>query len=306
MVLDKQMELMEHNTRQKLEEFKRKLAESQNKDQSQVSQPDHAKPESASNHKASNNNSYKQEHVNQETHSSVKPDDTQHRSVVWANKTDRTSSSRQQSEPSSQVNTQHTVTKAENKHKRTHSGSRQERPQSIQNILNKYRTNTDPREIEKSQERSAKVEEILARYRNEKAGSARTASSEEAIRQNKVNVINGVISTQPNQAQYDEYARQPSGKTRTKEYDIVSQPNSAMVFRAVRLNSSPQKGIEDKYNRESPSRKYGLDEKHVTKDFESTLKSMLETKNGHNKKRTDAWGHVNGKRQPNDSDKVIN
>lgn len=188
-----------------------------------------------------------------------------------------------------------TVTKAEPKSRKTFqerivSDRNRNGNGNVEHILHKY-TSHDLQQKERIRERTARVDEILAKYRNNSQYIVSSGAP------NKVKSSQGGKPERlPPRAQTAEAL--PNGRSARNHMD-VHVPRSAMAFRSRQLSSYEPEVSQGKNSsgpREEHETKTTLtngiseDGKHQSK-FQATLDSMLQQKHGHTGKRTDAWSY---------------
>ena len=195
------------------------------------------------------------------------------------------------------------------------------RERSIDRILSKYRTSATETQADNadSRERSAQVDKILAKYRStdkkvdtrndskvfqvapsgsqktvkKRATNNRTDSNKQAVAEKSPSPQSerdsGYGSSVASESKYRE-------RWTPNEVSRVQVPNSAMEYDAARLHSGDQRHQkrdtvkqDERHYQSIKSSK--LLEHTSQRDFDATLKSMLEMRQGHHSRRTEAWAN---------------
>lgn len=199
-----------------------------------------------------------------------------------------------------------------------------QRERSIDRILSKYRvTGEETGDSVHARERSAQVDKILAKYNQGKiAPEMQTVSKDSKVsnvkdRRNKdLSKKSRQSQIQPQQRVVNNKSSSPSSEqdsgynsSATPEYrektrwtpssvSRVRVPNSAMEYNAARINSGNQghhivrETVNQDIRQRPAAENFKSEDRHSPgrqRNFEATLKSMLNTRQGHHSRRTDAW-----------------
>ena len=275
------------STRQKLEEFKRKLAESRQGQRTGDTTPStHSVP--ATPLKESRDVTHTSDHMTTRTKPEVK------NIQETANNTSPTETfqSRIQHEAPS-------------------------RERSIGELLSKYRAGKkDANETERINQRTAQVDHILAKYSSRKkpdqvgdtkrAAVSLTSESSSKPESHRLEshrhrqeshrhredshrhrqTVQKAASAKPERRELEEQKLAASFKrANTIEYSRVRVPNSAMEYDAPKINSAHDETVTAKPVKQPTTNSHVKGQT----SFQATLEAMLDSRQGHHKKRTDAW-----------------
>lgn len=307
------MEVKEMSTRQKLEDFKRKLAESR-----EGSRPAHGLVNSTIQDKSAQD---KIENIKRSSptvssvavsHSISTTPERKAANTNPATQTRANTGRQSQKESSERRSPTQTFQKRVEQDRPVHK-------HSIDKILNKYRSADSINTAQDASIRTAQVDKILAKYKSDKnladvnseksqQHSSRTWDGkhskpvrERAAHNSARNALKAVANKEENEDRTSEHMSASDSASRVRApltYTRVKVPRSAMEYDALLLNKAADH--QPSHSAKSQPTQNG-DLKNERRDFESTLKSMLEAR-GQKGRRTEAWSsstaRVQGSQQP--------
>lgn len=281
------------STRQRLEEFKRKLAESQHGSSSAQTKQANKPTDTREVPKVQN------------------PDPKTLEATSPSRRNNNPQTSKARGDDSVKESPKSSIFQQRIEHEKT------KREGSIDRILSKYRDSApekEPADNVHARERSAQVDKILAKYKNDKIDRGQSKVfqvSSSSVKQNTVTKktthkqsgngrkITGK-SLSPNSEKDSGYGSSAASESKYRqrwtpsEVSRVQVPRSAMEYDAARLNSGDKRDRtrdtvkQDERHHQSVQSSKQADMVNQ-RDFDATLKSMLETRQGHHSRRTEAW-----------------
>lgn len=274
------MEIQEHSTRQKLEEFKRKLANSQ------------------------------QGHRHDSNESSLTSTSQVPKESTLGTEANTTASS-----PMIETNHAKLDIKSTESFQSRIQQENPNRENTIHNILSKYRSgNKDANAEARASKRTAQVDQILAKYaggdRSKKANEHKLSTAKQASASRHLTGTNtqnpqSKPASAPSSRRQAKDLSKPSDNLRHGQSAVahtrLKVPNSEMEYEVAVINTVTNKTlprqIESSSTREPNTRAANSNMSRYD-SFQATLQAMLEHRQGNHKRRTGAWTKTEAAQKP--------